>query len=92
MITDAISRRPAIPVRKRKATRARVKKFIMGSCGVKTLDESLPITTLRPDVIGGEKPYYTVVSWVESKFGKRLDNEFVESKTIGELINAMSAD
>ena len=88
-IVDGAIHRPAIVVRPRKATPARVKKFLMRSCGMKTIDENQPITTLKPDVPGGDKPYYTVIAWTESKFHKRLDNEFIENKTIGELITAL---
>lgn len=89
MVTEGTSRRPAIRVKPRKVTRARVKKFLMSSCGVKVLDESLPIITLKPDVPSGEKPYFTVVAWAENKFNKSIPNDFVETKTIGELITAL---
>ena len=91
-IIDGAPQRPAIVVKQRKVTRARVKKFLMSSCGVKVLDESQLITTLKPDVPGGDKPYYTVVAWAENKFHKRIDNEFVETKTIRELINALVSE
>lgn len=82
-------KRPPIILKKKKATRAAVKKFLTRSCGVASLDEKLPITSLVPDISGGNKPYYTVVAWAENRFNKRIDNQFVENRTIGELIDVL---
>ncbi len=83
------TKRPPIILKKKKATRAAVKKFLTRSCGVASLDEKLPITSLVPDISGGNKPYYTVVAWAENRFNKRIDNQFVENRTIGELIDVL---
>ena len=86
---ESAPKRPPIILRKKKTSRATVKKFLTRSCGVASLDEKLPITSLVPDISGGNKPYYTVVAWAENRFNKRIDNQFVENRTIGELIDVL---
>ena len=63
-----------------------VKQFI-SECVKGEIDETAPITTLRPDFRCGDKDYYVVVHWVEGRFHKAVSNKFVESKTIGDLID-----
>ena len=84
-------RRAGVQLKTRPASREVVRKFIMKCCGLKSLDENQPITSLEPDVPCGNKPYYTVVAWAEGKFNKRVENAFVESKTIGELIDFLTS-
>lgn len=86
---EGAPKRPPIILKKKKASRTMVKRFLTRSCGVSSLNEKLPITSLVPDISGGNKPYYTVVAWAENRFRKRIDNQFVENKTIGELIDML---
>lgn len=63
-----------------------VKQFI-SECIKDNLDESAMIKTLKPDYSCGDKDYYVVVHWAEGRFHKAVPNEFVETKTVGELID-----
>ena len=73
-------------------SRKKVKEFIAACCGIKPdeLDEDAPISSLRPDVECGDRPHYLVVYWAEGRFNKLIPNEFVEEKSIGELISAFA--
>lgn len=63
-----------------------VKQFLK-ECIKGEVDETAPITSLKPDFSCGDKDYYVVVHWVEGRFRKAVSNKFVETKTIGELID-----
>jgi len=79
-------------VKKSFNSRKKVKEFIAGCCGIKPdeLDENAPISSLKPDVECGGRPHYLVVYWAEGRFNKLIPNEFVEEKSIGELISAFA--
>lgn len=71
-------------------SRETVKSYIADCCeiNVEEVDEDAPITSLTPAIGGGgARNYYQIVMWCESKFNKIVQNEFVETKTIGDLIN-----
>lgn len=74
-------------------SRETVKNYIADCCekNVEDIDEEAPITTLSP-VIGscGKNDYYVVVMWCESEFNKTVDNSFVETRTIGDLIGFLA--
>lgn len=87
-IAEVLSRisRPCI-------SRETVKSFIADCCGKKAeeIKEDEPITTLSPSVGScGNKDYYLVVFWTEGEFRKTVNNKFVESRTIGELITFLA--
>jgi len=73
-------------------SRQTVKAFIASCCGVdeSDLNEKAPIKTLKADVDCGARPHYMVVFWAEGRFNKMIPNEFIESKTVGDLIDALA--
>lgn len=72
------------------ASRETVKNFLDICCGMK-LDEKAPISSMKPESLpDGDRPHYMVVYWAECKFDKVVPNDFVESKTIGELIDILA--
>lgn len=76
-----------------KHPRATVKHYL-AEClelpNVSALNENLPITELTTSLIEGEKAYYVIIHWLEARFKSTIPNDFVESKTVGELIDLLS--
>lgn len=70
-----------------------VKRYLAYCCNIEEeqLQEDQPIRTLHSGMDTDEKAYYNVVFWMETKFNKVVPNDFVETKTIGELIDFLAA-
>lgn len=81
---------PPMSSRTQSYSRSLVKSYLADCCK-DDIDESMPVTSLRPDVDGGDKPYLTVVFWLECRFKKRLSNAFLEKATVKELIEAIAS-
>lgn len=72
------------------AHRDDVKAYLELCCG-KKLDEKALIRSMKPyNLSVGDGSYYVVVLWAEGKFNKIVPNEFVETKTISELIDILA--
>lgn len=74
-------------------SRETVKSYIADCCEKSTeeIDEEAPITTLVPIIgICGKNDYYVVVMWCEGEFNKIVSNDFVETRTIGDLITFLA--
>ncbi len=74
-------------------SRETVKSYIADCCeiNVEDVNEEALITTLSPAIGNcGKNDYYVVIMWCESEFNKTVANPFVESRTIGELIDFLA--
>ena len=72
-------------------TRMRDVKAYLELCCGKKLDEKALIRSMKPyNLSVGDGSYYVVVLWAEGKFNKIVPNEFVETKTISELIDILA--
>ena len=80
---------PPMSPRTKSYSRSFVKSYLADCCK-DDIDESMPVTSLRPDIDGGDKPYLTVVFWLECRFNRQLNNAFLEKATVGELIDAIA--
>ena len=82
--------KPIEPKAEGNAYRNDVKAYLEACCGTK-IDEKAPIRSMKPcNLSVGDGSYYVVVLWAEGKFNKVVPNDFVESKTIGELIDILA--
>lgn len=90
LMNEAQAAMPALPPEATAAMRQAVKKYLATCCHVEEneLIETQPITTLSSEF--DEQDYYVVVFWAESQFNKAVPNEFVETKTIGDLIDFLA--
>ncbi len=77
-------------VQKPAASRQTIKSYLADSCGIEPedIDEKASIKTLTPSIEKcGEMSYYLVILWLEDTFKKTVNNNFIENKTIGDLID-----
>ena len=75
---------PSMSEKTKACQRTVVKSYLTDCCNGKEIDESLPIIQLRSDVT--DNPY-VIVHWLEGRFCRILNNQFVEQKTVGELLD-----
>lgn len=81
-------RRNIPPMSKRtQAYQRNVVKAYLADCCCGEINEQTPIMNLRSDV--ADNPY-VVVHWLEGRFGKTIDNHFILTKKVGDLLDAFA--